>query len=173
MDVLDPNKRNTSRETVIANFKKLVDLNPVCLFTTMLDKHPLTTRPMSVRKVCDQGNFWFLSSIDSNKNIEIGIDDRVQLFFVNVPDSEFISVYGKAVVITDKDKIEELWHQMDKVWFIEGTDDLTLSVIKVKPMQVNFWDPKRGQMAEVIPHKVEHEKLVSETLADAEEEPVA
>jgi general stress protein 26 len=138
------------QEQAIKKMKTLTDHSPICLFTTMLEQQPLVTRPMSVRKVCDQGNLWFLSSIDSNKNIEIGVDDRVQLFFANTADSEFLSVYGKASIITDRDKIEELWNHMDKTWFIEGVDDPTLSVIKVTPLQADYWDTKHGKMVAMI-----------------------
>jgi general stress protein 26 len=150
MNTREPDKHNLYNEAAIKKMKILADHSPVCLFTTMLEQHPLTTRPMSVRKVCDEGNFWFLSSIDSNKNIEIGVDERVQLFFSNVSDVEFLSVYGKATIITDKEKIEELWNNMAKTWFIEGIDDPTLSVIKVEPLNAEYWDVKHGKMVSLL-----------------------
>lgn len=152
-------ERSIYNEIAIQKLKTLSDHTPVCLFTTMLEQVPLSTRPMFVRKVCDQGNFWFLSSIDSKKNIEIAVDDRVQLFFLNAASAEFASVYGKATIITDKNKIKELWHQSAKMWFIEGIDDPTLSVIKVQPLDTECWDSKHGKMASML-------KVVS-TLVDS------
>ena len=163
MDIQAP--LNTNQDANITRMQKLVEQCPICLFATVLDKHPVVTRPMSVRKVCDEGNFWFLSSIDSNKNIEVGIDDRVQLFFVNLAESEFLSIYGKAEILTDKDKIRALWIQSEKGWFIEGTDDSTLSIIKVKPLHIDFWDSRRGKMAELMPRE-----MATETKAVAEAE---
>ena len=150
MNMKEHDSHDLYDEKAIKKMKILADHSPICLFTTMLEQQPLTTRPMSVRKVCDQGNFWFLSSIDSNKNIEIGVDDRVQLFFANTSDSEFLSVYGKATIITNKDKIEELWNQMAKTWFIEGVDDPTLSVLKVTPLSAEYWDTKHGKMVSIL-----------------------
>jgi general stress protein 26 len=88
--------KNLTHHEAIDKFKELVKHESTCLFTTQLTQVPLTTRPMSVQKVCDQGNFWFLSSSDSDKNAEIMIDNRVQLFFINTADYEFLSVFGTA-----------------------------------------------------------------------------
>lgn len=151
-------------QEAIHKLKVMAHNNPVCMFTTMLEQLPLATRPMSVRKVCDQGNFWFLSSIDSNKNIEIGVDERVQLFFSDPVHSEFLSVFGKATILRDKEKIEELWHQMAKSWFIEGVDDPTLSVIKIEPYKTEYWDIKHGKMVSIM--KIEAAATAGATLLD-------
>ena len=87
--------KNLTQEEAIEKFKEIVKHESVCLFTTRLTEVPLTTRPMSVQKVCDQGNFWFLSASDSEKNQEIETDQRVQLFFNNTSKYEFLSVYGR------------------------------------------------------------------------------
>lgn len=142
--------KNLYHEEAVKKMKMLVDHNSLCMFTTMLEQQPLTSRPMSVRKISDEGDFWFLSSIDSNKNIEVGVDDRVQLFFANASDSEFMSVYGKATIFTDKGIIEELWNQIAKTWFIEGIDDPTLSAIKVSPLHADYWDTKHGKMVSLL-----------------------
>jgi general stress protein 26 len=143
-------EQSATNEKAIQQLKTLANHNPVCLFTTMLEQLPLSTRPMFVRKVCDKGNFWFLSSIDSKKNIELAVDERVQLFFLNTASAEFASIYGKATIFTDKEKIRELWHQSAKMWFIEGIDDPTLSVIKVQPLDTDYWDSKRGKMGSLL-----------------------
>jgi general stress protein 26 len=138
------------KQAAISKFRKLIDHSPICLFATMLDQQPIKTRPMAVRKICNQGNFWFLSSIDSRKNIEVALDERVQLFFSNAPLLEFMSIYGKGTIITDKHKVKELWNETVKTWFIEGVDEPTLSIIKVEPLHAEYWDVKRGKMASML-----------------------
>ena len=54
--------KNLTHQEAIDKFKELVKHESTCLFTTGFTQVPLTTRPMSVQKVCDQGNFWFLSA---------------------------------------------------------------------------------------------------------------
>ena len=120
------------------------------MFTTLIDQFPLRTRPMETLDVCDQGNFWFLSAEDSSKNVEIRMDERVQLFFANSTASEYLSIYGKASIETKKEKIEELWKPLAKVWFPEGKNDRKITVLKVAPLEVFYWSSKSGKMISVL-----------------------
>jgi general stress protein 26 len=105
---------------------------------------------MSVQKVCDQGNFWFLSASDSDKNQEIAADSRVQIFISNTSNYEFLSVYGKATISRDREKIDEFWSDIAKAWFPEGKDDPRVTVIKVQPEQGFYWDTKDGKLVSMI-----------------------
>ncbi|HEY5750085.1 MAG TPA: pyridoxamine 5'-phosphate oxidase family protein [Chryseolinea sp.] len=142
--------RNLSQHEAIDKFKDLVDHQPVCLFTTNLSVLPLTTRPMSVQKVCDQGNFWFISDRDSDKNQEIIQDSKVQLFFSNTANYEFLSVFGEASITQDRQKIDELWTDMAKAWFPEGKDDPRVTIVKVTPQEGFYWDTKDGKLVSLI-----------------------
>lgn len=141
--------KNLTHQEAIDKFKELVKHESTCLFTTQLTQVPLTTRPMGVQKVCDQGNFWFLSSSDSDKNAEIMIDNRVHLFFINTSDYEFLSLYGKATISRDKQKIDEFWSDIANAWF-EGKDDPRVTVIKVTPEEGFYWDTKNGKLVSMI-----------------------
>ena len=142
--------KNLTHQEAIDKFKEIVDHESICLLTTRLSEVPLTTRPMSVQKVCDQGNFWFLSRSDSDKNQEITTDPRVQLFFSNPSKYEFLSVYGKASITRDRKKIDELWTNIAKAWFPEGKDDPSVTVIKVTPEEGFYWDTKDGKLVSMI-----------------------
>jgi general stress protein 26 len=142
--------KNLKHQEAILKFKELVKHESVCLFTTRLSELPLTTRPMSVQKVCDQGNFWFLSPSDSDKNQEIANDPRVQLFISNSSNYEFLSVYGTATISRDREKIEEFWSEIAKAWFPEGKDDPRVTVIKVAPEQGFYWDTKDGKVVSMV-----------------------
>ncbi len=142
--------KNLTQQEAIDKFKELVKHEATCLFTTRLTQVPLTTRPMGVRKVCDQGNFWFLSPADSDKNKEIATDPRVQLFFLNTSDYEFLTVYGKATITRDPKKIDELWTDIANAWFSEGKDDPRVSVIKVSPEEGFYWDTKDGKLVSMV-----------------------
>src|SRR5688500_15385733 len=126
----------------IEKMQELVKHNNVCLFTSDLTMIPLQTRPMITQEVDEEGNSWFLSSEESNKNLEIGADPRVQLFYANKSDSEYLSVYGHAVVLRDHDTKAEHWNPIAKAWFKEGKNDPDLTVIKVIPEQAYYWDTK-------------------------------
>lgn len=141
--------KNLTHREAIDKFQELVKHESTCLFTTQLTRVPLMTRPMGVQQVCDQGNFWFLSSSESEKNAEIAIDDRVQLFFINSGDSEFLSVYGTATISRNPQKIDELWTPIANAWF-DGKDDPRITVIKVTPQEGFYWDTKSGKLVSMI-----------------------
>ena len=142
--------KNLTHQEAIEKFKEIVKHESTCLFTTQLTQVPLTTRPMSIKKVCDQGNFWFLSPSDSDKNREISNDPRVQLFISNTSNYEFLSLYGQATISRDREKIEELWSDIAKAWFPEGKDDPRVTVIKVAPEQGFYWDTKDGKLVSMV-----------------------
>jgi general stress protein 26 len=150
MHINDEHTEDLDRQEAIGKLKELVKHNSMCLFTTNLTELPLHSRPMSIVKVCDQGNLWFLSPRDSNKNRNIENDSRVQLFSTNASDSEYLTVFGKASITTDKKKIEELWTPIAKAWFTEGKDDPRITIIKVTPEEAYYWDTKNGKMVSMI-----------------------
>jgi general stress protein 26 len=147
---MSDNIQHLQNEQAIDKAKELVKHNSICHFATLLTDAPAHTRPMSVAKVCDQGNFWFLSDRFSTKNMELSDDPYVQLFFSNPSDSEFMTAYGKASILTDRTKIEELWTPIAKAWFTEGKDDPRISVIKVSPESAYYWDTKSGKMISML-----------------------
>jgi general stress protein 26 len=126
--------------------KELVDAAKTCFFCTSIEAgKPFDTRPMAVQKVDDEGNFWFLSSSDSHKNMEVEKDHAVQLLFQGSAQSDFLSIYGTATISRDKQKIKELWEPILKTWFTEGEDDPRITVIKVTPSEGYYWDNKHGK----------------------------
>ena len=141
------NIENLNQKEAIDKLKSLVDDIMVCLFCTNLKTDDGSTcRPMSAIKVCDQGNIWFFSEKSSDKNIAITSDKNVQLFFSHPAKSCYLVVNGEAEIILDKAKIEELWTPVAKIWFKEGKDDPTISVIKVTPKMAYYWDSDGSRM---------------------------
>lgn len=138
-------KNLTSKEAA-QKIKEMAEDIRVCMFCTELTELPIATRPMSVQEVDDNGNLWFISSKQSNKNFEILQDDRVQLIFSKVSDSHFLSLYGHATIYRDKSKIEEVWSPVAKAWFEEGENDPDVTVIKVRPTDAYYWDTKEGKV---------------------------
>ena len=146
MEKRNEEERPLAGEEGIAKIKELVDHNAICMFTSNVDEVPLQTRPMTTQKVDDQGNLWFFSSKDSHKNFEVRNDSRVQLLFANTSASEYLTVYGKATIVDDRNKIEQMWSPLVKAWFHEGKNDPSLSLIKVAPETAYYWEPRQNKM---------------------------
>jgi hypothetical protein len=142
---------NFNQKEAIDKLKELVSDIMICLFCTDLKTDDGSTcRPMTAIKVCDQGNVWFFSEKTSDKNKAILTDKNVQLFFSHPEKGSYLVVNGKAEIIFDKTKIEELWTPAAKIWFKEGKDDPNISVIKVKPSTAYYWDTDGNRMINLL-----------------------
>lgn len=141
--------QNLSHLEAIKKIKELSESARICMFCTELETIPVNSRPMSLQETDDSGNLWFISSADSNKNFEIKEDRRVQLYFMNNSDSQYLSVYGTASVYKDKSTIEEKWSPMAKAWF-DGKDDPKVTIIRVEPKETYYWDTKAGKLVSLL-----------------------
>lgn len=143
-------QENLTKQDAVKKLKELSEKARVCLFATNLTELPIISRPMSLQECDEEGNLWFISSKDSTKNMDIKNDNRVQLFFSNNGDYEYLSVFGKAFIYTDKATIEDRWSPVAKAWFEEGKDDPNVSIIRVSPENTYYWDTKAGKAVSFI-----------------------
>ncbi|SIT23162.1 General stress protein 26 [Chryseobacterium ureilyticum] len=137
--------QNLTHLEAIRKIKELSEKAKICMFCTELETVPVNSRPMTLQETDENGNLWFISSGTSNKNFEIKEDRRVQLFFMNNSDAQYLSVYGKASVYKDRKTIEEKWSPLVKAWF-DGKDDPNVTVIRVEPQETYYWDTKAGKL---------------------------
>lgn len=141
------NIKNLSANEGLEKLKELVNAINICLFSTNLQKNDgATFRPMSTQEVDEDGNIWFFSGIDSDKNLEIEKDNLVQLVFSDPSKSSFLIVNGEAEIIIERKKIEELWSPAIKIWFEKGKEDPNISLIKVKTQTAYYWDTEGNKM---------------------------
>lgn len=158
---------NLSQTEAIEKIKELVKSANVGMFTSALTALPLNSRPMSTVDTDDEGNLWFFSEKGSTKNEDIEKDNRVQVFYANQVSYEYLSVYGTAEISTDKEKIHELWTPMAKAWFTEGENDPSITIIKVTPVDVYYWDTKHNKLVSLI--KIATAVVTGKTMDDGVE----
>ena len=141
----EENRKNLSGEEAAEKIKALAEKATTCFFCTDLKSgKPFATRPMAVQKVDDEGNIWFLMASDSKAVQQLAMDPTVQLLCQGSHHSDFLSVYGKATVSSDKEKIKQFWEPVFKTWFTEGEDDPRIRVVKTVPEDGYYWDTKHG-----------------------------
>lgn len=142
------NFENLSQAEAQAKIKALIEkAKNTCFFCTNIKTgEAFSTRPMSVQKIEEDGTLWFLSAIDSHQNQHLLHDPAVQLLFKGSDYSDFLSLYGNAVVSRDEQKIEELWKPVLKTWFTEGKGDPRITVLQFTPEHGYYWDTKHAQI---------------------------
>ena len=162
----EENHKDLSRAEAAKKIKEMVEKANTCFFSTASSTGTHTpTRPMSVQKVDDDANLWFLSATDSHKNKEIALNSSVELYFQGSAHSDFLHLHAQATISTDKTKIKELWTPLLKTWFTEGENDPRISIIKVTPQEGYYWDTKHGNAVAGI--KMLIGAIVGKTLDDS------
>jgi general stress protein 26 len=162
----EDNRKDLSGTEAGKKIKELAGKSNTCFFVTNIRTgQPLTSRPMSVQKMDEDGNLWFLSANDSNKNMQIEDDSHVHLLFQGSKHSDFLSLDGTATISTDKRLIKELWEPLLKTWFTKGVDDPRITVIKVDVKEGYYWDNKHGNAIAFM--KMAAGALMGKTLDDS------
>ncbi len=147
MNSIDQNQKEQNHKDLsdLDSVKKIKEIakDHTCFFYTS-EGSKGSARPMTVQKVDDEGNLWFLSAADSRQNKEIEQNSAVQLYFQQSQHSKFMHLYGHASISQDKKIIQELWTPFLKTWFTEGENDPRISVIKFTANEGYYWDVKHG-----------------------------
>jgi general stress protein 26 len=112
-----------------------------CMLTTIDQRGDLHSRPMSSNGDIDaDGEIWFFTGASSHKVSEINDTPRVNLSFADPQNQHYVSISGRARLVRDRNKINELWREQFKMWFPEGKEDPNLALLRVKIEKAEYWD---------------------------------
>ena len=159
--------KNYEGAEAVKKLKDLAESARICMFTTYTDTRPMPSRPMALQGVDDDGTLYFFSAESSGKNREVEEVPDVQLFFANNGSSEYLSIYGKATISDDREKIKELWSVWAKTWFQGGAEDPDLTLISVKPEACEYWDTKHNKAVQLL--KIAASIVTGKTMDDSVE----
>lgn len=143
-------KINLANQDAVKKLQNMAKEVKVCMFCTYDSTNRLQTAPMSTNKVDEEGNIWFISDKNSQRNTDLAGNDTTDLIFGDPAKENYISVHGSSEVLYDKEIIKDLWNPIVKTWFQGGVDDPNISVIKVTPDDAYYWDTKHGKMVSFI-----------------------
>ena len=152
-------------QATIEKLRELAKKEKAGLLVYNVSAFPLMACPMYIQQVDDQGDIWFFSGKNSEHNANILQDGRVQFFSSNTGDSAYFSLSGYAEIVDDRQKAEELWTPMAKIWFQEGVDDPNLSLVRLRPNMGYYWDTKTNRMIEFL--KMASSVVTGKTTDDA------
>ena len=137
-----------------ADFQKLREMIKdidFCMLTTVDENNDLHGRPMSLNSEVDQeGNLWFFTSSESHKVSELTRTPKCNVSFSDPDNSRFVSITGKAELVQERGKIEELWKPELKAWFPEGTDQPDLALLRIGIEKAEYWDSPSSKVAQVV-----------------------
>jgi len=113
------------------------------LTTTSLNGE-LVSRPMGVQEAEFDGDLWFFTFEQSNKIQEIAVDPRCNVALQNK--NSWVSLSGKAEVVHDRVKMEELWNVALKAWFPKELDEPGIVLLKVHADNAEYWDAPNSKV---------------------------
>jgi general stress protein 26 len=131
-------EQNT-RAHAIEKLRSLMKGIKFCMLTTVDDDH-LRSRPMALQQAEFDGDLWFFTGRSTDKSVEISHDAHVNVSFANPDDNQFVSLSGRARLVDDRAKAEQLWSVFYRAWFPGGLDDPDLVLIKVEVDRAEYWD---------------------------------
>jgi len=141
--------KNLRGNAAIEKIKELAE-EKMCLLCTQSKDGSLVTRPMSTAQVDDQGFIWFFSDKNSGKNKQISENPIIYLMYMEAGKQHYLTLRSKAMIVYDKNKVEQLWNPFLKAWFTEGKDDPNISLLKIDPEEGHYWDEKDGKIISII-----------------------
>ncbi|MFH5824789.1 pyridoxamine 5'-phosphate oxidase family protein [Georgenia sp. AZ-5] len=135
-------------EEGVKKVAELVKDARIAMLTTLDDDGHLVSRPMSVQEVEFDGDLWFFADERSDTVAEIGVTPDVNVSFSS--GSSWVSVTGRAEVVRDRAKMEELWNQFVEAWFPDGPTTPELVLLKVHADAAQYWDSPGGKVVQLM-----------------------
>ncbi|MBW3546476.1 MAG: pyridoxamine 5'-phosphate oxidase family protein [Bacteroidetes bacterium] len=126
--------------------QKIVNEVKVAMMCTLMDEEKITSRPMSTAKIDDQGAIWFFTNDSSSKARQIEDQYELVLCYSKPSANTYATVHGRAKIMEDQEKIDELWNPLLKAWFPKGKEDPDLALIRVDPHHAEYWDDNSSRM---------------------------
>lgn len=139
-----------SQQQHLEKFRELIKDIDVAMLVTEAPDGALRSRPMVTQATDFDGELWFFTDQNSAKVLEIQADRHVNVSYADPSAQKYVSVSGTAQLVNDREKIHQLWNPFAKAWFPEGPDDPRLTLIRVQPQTVEYWDSASGLAVSLV-----------------------
>ena len=121
----------------------------VAMLTTVDERGMPHSRPMATQQTEFDGVLWFLTDKHAPKVDEVEGEHQVNLAYQAPDDDRYVSVSGRARLVQNRQKLDELWSPLHKAWFPEGKDDPRIGLLRVDVHHAEYWDAPSGKMVQL------------------------
>jgi general stress protein 26 len=132
----------------ISKVTEIINDSKIGMLTTINEEGALVSRPLAVQEVRDDGDMWFFTGLGTSQVAHVRADSRVNVAFGK--NTEWVSVAGRAEVVTDRAMIHELWNQAVEAWFPDGPDTPEVCLLRVDSDSAEYWTSPGGTAATVL-----------------------
>jgi general stress protein 26 len=130
----------TNRETELAKLGSLIKGIKFAMLTTVEPDGSLHSRPMTTQEIEFDGDLWFFTAAHSPKVWEADQHREVNVAFADPDKNKYVSASGKAILVRDRKKMEDLWNPAYKTFFPKGLDDPEIALLKISVEKAEYWD---------------------------------
>ena len=142
--------KKTEAKDPMVHLAELIKGIKVAMMTTVEKDGSLRSRPMWTQNKDFDGQLWFFTRDHCPKVDEVERDKHINLGYADPSHDRFVSVSGTAKVVTDKEKIRELWDPSLKAWFPKGLEDPDIALLRVDVTKAEYWDTPNSRMVQVV-----------------------
>jgi general stress protein 26 len=128
----------------LTHVARLIDDIPIAMLTTVEDDGSLSSRPMAVLEMDEQGALWFFTDLRSSKVEHLRV---AQLCFTDADRATYVALSGRGEIDTDRGRTQRLWTSYAKPWFPDGPESTNLALLKFVPEAADYWDGPNSKMA--------------------------
>src|SRR4028118_401596 len=101
--------QETTRDEAITKLNEMIKDIRIAMLTTQAPEGSLRGRPMATQEAPFDGDLWFFTGAASHKVDEVEDEHHVHLSYAAPEDNRYVSISGRASVVRDRAKAQELW----------------------------------------------------------------
>ncbi|UMG93374.1 pyridoxamine 5'-phosphate oxidase family protein [Nocardioides sp. TF02-7] len=103
---------------------------------------------MARQEVEPDAELWFITARDTRHAAALAAEPRVSVTF-SARDS-WVAMTGRAELVDDRGKLEELWNTFAEAWMPEGPDDPNAVLLLLRVEEAEYWDTPGGKVASLV-----------------------
>jgi len=130
-----------SKQQQMDKIQAMVNDIKYTMMTTRTHEDHLHSCPMNTTETSiGAKEIWFIGHNPSETVDNINKNSEVNLAYVSQDDKSYLSITGKAELIEDREKLDELWSMTYNAYFEQGKEDPKVQLIKVVPHGAEYWE---------------------------------
>jgi general stress protein 26 len=138
----------TSREQLREHAWKRLNEQRFVLLTTRDSSGRLESRPMTLQQTEFDSTLWFFASHSSAFVAELHDQPEVNVSCMDTRDRFFVSINGRATIVSDPQRARDLWNVANEAWFPGGPDEPDLALLRVDVESAELWQSETNRMVE-------------------------
>jgi general stress protein 26 len=133
-ELLDGNAALEKLRTLLKDF-------PIAFMVTV-EGGRISARPIGVvgDHAAFDGSLWFITDKRSHKVEAIEHGAVTALLFQNDRNGAYLHLSGRAAVVENRARLEELYTTLQRAWFPKGLDDPDITLVRFDADEGNYWD---------------------------------